>query len=190
LRRNRNLQFAVRKGNFALLDAVPNYVAAFTALALLPGQPRSRHLQDRFNTGLNQDVDEFTYGHTRGLEQFQQGEQQLAVFGQIPRKTLAIFPVHNLVRGPQGGSSFDVLSLTDSSESAGWTAILFQLLTTDGTASFLHPHRRAYEFSERYCYFSMTTDDLVPLCLPRSPELSDNSYQFLPNNLSFIMHGQ
>jgi hypothetical protein len=29
---------------------------------LLPGQPRSRHLQDRFNTGPTQDVAEFIYG--------------------------------------------------------------------------------------------------------------------------------
>jgi hypothetical protein len=38
-------------------------------------------MQDRFNTGPNQEVDEFIYGYARGLEQFHQGAQQLAVFG-------------------------------------------------------------------------------------------------------------
>jgi hypothetical protein len=74
-----------------------HYIAALAALGLLPGHPRRRQLQDRFNTGPTQDVDAFIYDHARGLEQFHQGEQQLAVLGQIPSKTLAVLPVHNLV---------------------------------------------------------------------------------------------
>ena len=43
-----------------------------------------------------QDVQQLIHSHGGGLDQFHQGGQ-LAVFGPIPGKSLAVLPVHNLL---------------------------------------------------------------------------------------------